>query len=75
MNSLLIGRRLRAARIAAGFEDPAVFAKELSLRPGNYRRIEDGRDLADLETVVAVSDFTGKSVEFLVRGRSRRGRL
>lgn len=64
-----LGRRLRAARLSLGFgaED---FAEELGIKPEAYERIEQGERCPPLGTLVQVAQITGKSLDFLLTGRS-----
>lgn len=71
MDPLMLGRRLRASRIASGFDDPDYFAQFLGVRPQMYRRAEagtaKGADLLSL--LIMVGEITNRSLDFLVRGR------
>lgn len=55
------GRRLTAARMAAGFATAADMARETGIPLGRYRRYERGENvppLDDLEAIMRVSDQT-----------------
>jgi len=74
MDPLMLGRRLRAARISSGFDDPDYFAKLLGVPSASYRSLESGRprgsDLLGLLAMVA--QVTNHSLDFLVCGRERK---
>ena len=70
MDARLFGRRLKAVRQAAGFEDPDTFASLLNVEPTRYRTLEDGVFLSDdLNLMEDICRLTGRSLDFLVRGR------
>lgn len=63
------GRRLRACRIAAGFENAADFAHELGIEGPTYRRYERGEAEPPFEVLISMSRLTGKTIDFLITGR------
>lgn len=65
----LIGRRFRVARLSLGFGEDE-FAHEVGLAPDAYRDIERGDAVPDLETLTFAARITGKSIDFLLTGRS-----
>jgi transcriptional regulator with XRE-family HTH domain len=66
---LLLGRRLRASRLVLGF-DAQNFAEELGLMPEVYARIELGKKEPPLGALIRAAKITGKSLDFLLTGRS-----
>lgn len=64
-----IGRRLRAARTYLDLDEDG-FAHELGLSTDTYRDIERGEVDPDLDTLLLAAQITGKSVDFLLTGRS-----
>jgi transcriptional regulator with XRE-family HTH domain len=73
MDARLFGRRLRAARIATGFERPEDFASVLRVEIALYLRLEAGTFVpADLDLGILedISRLTGHTLDFFVMGRS-----
>jgi transcriptional regulator with XRE-family HTH domain len=64
--------RLRAARLAAGFSDPAVFAKFVHIKPTRYKAIEAGKEAPTLDELSLIARITNKTLDFIVRGMSGR---
>lgn len=63
------GRRLRAARITAGYDDATEFAKDLGIESPRYRKYERGESLPPLEILDAIAAITGRSLDWLLRGQ------
>lgn len=63
-------RRLRACRIAAGYDSIATFAKDLGFDEGTYRSLESGAGKMDMNDMVTVARLGGKSVHWLTTGRN-----
>jgi transcriptional regulator with XRE-family HTH domain len=64
----LVGNRLRAARVAAGFSDINLFAKIMNVKVVRLRKIETGREPPSIDELVGIAELTHKSLDFLVRG-------
>ncbi len=70
MDARLFGRRLKAVRQSAGFDDAASFADLLHVDAERYRSFEDGSFASeDLNLMEDICRLTGRSLDFLVRGR------
>lgn len=67
MFALHLGRRLRACRVAIGF-DRAHLADELMIDEAALQRIEHGQEEPDLETLSCAARLFGKSLHFLITG-------
>jgi transcriptional regulator with XRE-family HTH domain len=61
-------KRLRAARIAAGYETMADFADRLGMEADRYRRYEAAQREPDLATLAQIAAATGASLDALVAG-------
>lgn len=64
------GKRLRAVRIASGYESAAEFAKDLGIGPIRYGHYERGRNFPPIDILASISKLTGKSLDFLLLGSS-----
>lgn len=64
-----VGRRLRAARIACGYEQAENFAADLNVASKDYVLIEDGKREPDISLMEDVARLTGRSLDFLILGR------
>lgn len=62
------GTRLRAVRIANGYETAVDFAAELGIDPPTYRKYERGDAMAPLATLEQIRRLTGKTLDFLLLG-------
>lgn len=62
------GRRLRAARITAGYEDAADFARDLGVEPPRYRKWERGQSMPPLDYLAAIHAMTRRSLDWLLLG-------
>lgn len=69
MDLRLFGRRVRAARMACGYDQPGAFAAELNVPMKQYLAIEDGKRPPDVDFLEDVARLTGRSLDFLVMGR------
>ncbi len=65
----LFGRRLRAARIATGFDHAGDFAEALGIPQDRYDQIEGGEVDPSIHELRTIGMVTGKSIDFLVTGR------
>lgn len=63
------GKRLRAARISAGYETAADFARDLGIEVARYRKYERGDAMPPVDILGTISSLTGKSLDFLILGR------
>lgn len=68
MSRLMFSRRVKAARLATGFDDPAEFADVALIDRARYSKIEKGALMAEPEELAAISKLTSKSLDFLVLG-------
>lgn len=68
------GRRLRAARITAGYDEAADFAAVLGLESPRYRRYERGESMPPLDVLEDIADRTRRSLDWLLLGRGAPGR-
>lgn len=66
------GKRLRAARISAGYETAEDFASDLGVEPPRYRKYERGDAMPPIDLLEMVCTLTSKSLDFLILGRSDR---
>ncbi len=65
------GRRLRAARIAAGYEDAADLARDLGIEEATYRKYERGGALPRVDVLECIVQTTGKSLDWLLLGAAQ----
>lgn len=63
------GRRLRAARIAAAYEDATEFAKHLRIEPHTYRKYERGDSMPPLDRLFDIASASASSLDWLLLGR------
>lgn len=63
------GRRLRAARITAGYEDAADFAADLGIEAARYRKYERGESMPPLDVLEGIVRVTERSSDWLLLGR------
>ncbi|MGB0713852.1 MAG: helix-turn-helix domain-containing protein [Gammaproteobacteria bacterium] len=70
----VFGRRLRAARIASGFQCEVAFAAVAGIKAGHLRKVERGEKCLAPEDVATVARLTGRSICFLVAGEDCAGR-
>lgn len=63
------GKRLRACRVAAGFEDAEAFAETLGIESPRYRRYERGEAEPSYELLIDIARYVNKPIEFLLTGR------
>lgn len=64
------GKRLRASRIAAGYESASDFARDLGIEAPAYRKYERGEAQPPIDALGRICDLTGKTADFLMFGRS-----
>lgn len=64
------GKRLRASRIAIGYENAADLARDLDIDPNRYRHYERGTHLPPIDTLSDLREVLGKSLDFLIAGVS-----
>lgn len=62
------GRRLRAARITAGYDHASEMAKDLGVEPPAYRKYERGQSVPPLDVLAMIHDITGRSLDWLLLG-------
>jgi transcriptional regulator with XRE-family HTH domain len=67
------GIRLRAARISAGYESAEDLAADVGSEPHRYRKYERGEAFPPLDILELLSVQTGKSLDFLILGKSPKG--
>lgn len=71
------GRRLRAARITAGYEEAGDFAEELGIAPARYRKYERGESMPPLDVLEDIVRITERSLDWILSGqmseRERKG--
>jgi transcriptional regulator with XRE-family HTH domain len=63
------GKRLRACRIAAGYEKGAEFARAIGSNDYRYRKYERGETMPPFDTLELISQLTKKSLDFLILGK------
>ena len=66
------GKRLRACRIAAGYNTADSFARELGIDGWRYRKYERGESMPPFDVLEDICRLTDKSADFLLFGVSRR---
>ena len=62
------GNRLKASRIAAGYEDARAFAADVGVKDGTYRKYERGEAFPVISTLEICAKLTGKTLDFLILG-------
>lgn len=70
--TVLVGKRMEAARIAADFDTMRDFAAALAIPEARYRRWEKGEAQATYEALVSIAQATGKTVDFFLRTDAER---
>lgn len=65
----MFARRLRAARLAVGFDSVVEFAAAISISPKRYQKFEAGKAMPDPDELIAISRVTARSIDFLVTGK------
>lgn len=60
--------RLKAARVAAGFETQKAFAEHINSEAETYRRWERAETEPPFHMLVKIRHAVGKSVDFLICG-------
>lgn len=68
-------KRLKAARVVAGYETGDDFAVALGINPPRYRKYELKGSYPPLDVLERISARTGKSLDFLLRGIDCRNRI
>lgn len=63
------GRRIRAARIAAGYQDATVFATDIGVEGKDYAKVEESDRELDYDALRRAARLTNKSIDFLLTGR------
>lgn len=66
------GRRLRAARITAGYEDATDFANDLGIEPPRYRKYERGESVPPLDVLEDIARITERNTDWLLFGQKPR---
>lgn len=60
------GKRLTAARIAAGYETAEQFSKLLGVKPHTYRKYERGETSPSYELLLELSERLDKPLDYLL---------
>jgi len=68
------GKRLRASRIAAGYDTAKAFAEKLNIEDGRYRQYERGGAMPPPDVLDLICQFTDKSSDFLLFGITDKNR-
>lgn len=63
------GKRLRAARISAGYESAEEMAADVGAEPHRYRKYERGEAFPPLDILQLLAEQTDKSLDFLILGK------
>lgn len=63
-----IGARIGQARISAGYENAAEFARQVGVQPNTIYRYESGRIVPDIFTLERLARVARVSMEFILRG-------
>lgn len=63
------GRRLRAARITAGYEKASEMAEKLGITSPRYRKYERGQSLPPVDILAGIVATTGRSSDWLLLGK------
>lgn len=66
------GKRLRACRIAAGFEQADMFADMLGIEAQRYRRYERGEAMPPTDVLLDMCEALDKTADFLLFGRTEK---
>jgi len=66
-----VGERMKAARVAAGYETAAKFARELGKEEASYRQYERGEMHAPYQVFVKICRLTSVSLEFMLTGKNQ----
>ena len=64
------GKRLRACRLAAGYEGYQDFAKAVGLESETYRTYETGSRQPKLHVLAKIAEKLDKSLDFLILGQT-----
>lgn len=67
----LMGTRLKALRMTAGFETAEDFALSLDLHPARYRKYERGDATPPLDVLEQIEDATGCEIRWLLLGTKK----
>jgi transcriptional regulator with XRE-family HTH domain len=67
-----MGKRMRASRIAAGYDEASMAAHDLGIEEQTYRKYERGESMPSPDKLEAISNLFDKSLDFLILGRSDR---
>ena len=62
-------KRLRALRIAAGYENAKDFAAEIGVKEGTYNRYERAETEPNFETLLRICQVLGTDPTFLLLGK------
>lgn len=63
-----LGERIRAARVAAGYETAADCAREIDVEPPTFRKWERGESEPTYPQLIKLSRATRHSLDFIVSG-------
>ena len=65
-----IGRRIAQAREDVGITNASEFARQIGVAPNTVYRYERGDQLPGAEALVRISEVTGRSIGWLMRGET-----
>lgn len=65
---LMFSRRLRASRVAIGFDTPEDFARVALIEERRYEKIEAGKQMPDPDELTVIARLTGRTLDFLIAG-------
>jgi transcriptional regulator with XRE-family HTH domain len=71
----LFGRRVRAGRIATGFNSAEDFADAVGMGCDRYAAIENGTLMPDLAELALIASTTNRSIHYMVTGKFYDGLL
>jgi transcriptional regulator with XRE-family HTH domain len=67
-----LSKRLRSARVRAGYDNAAVFADSLRVRPNTVYRIERGEQSPSVETLARWAELCGVTTDSLLLSKPRK---
>lgn len=70
-NRAAIGARIAHARLAAGYENAAAFAKRVGVTPNTLYRWESGKIVPDIWSLAAIAEVAEVSADWLLFARER----
>jgi transcriptional regulator with XRE-family HTH domain len=66
------GRRLRSARITAGWDEASDFATDIGIAAPAYRRYERGEAWPPIDVLVDITRLTSVTMDHLILGQGKR---